>query len=89
MDSRKALTKGTVLDFPGMLCTIKEEVGRGSNAIVYSGSYPDAANPSQYHHVLVKELFPLHKQGKIFRQEDGSIYIEPEGHETFQRNKRS
>ena len=89
MDSRKALAEGTVLDFPGMSCTIKEEIGRGSNAIVYSGSYPDAANPDQYHHVLVKELFPLHEQGKIFRQEDGSIYTEPEGYETFQSNKHS
>lgn len=89
MDSRKALLVGTILDFPGMSCIVEVETGRGSNAVVYSGSYPDAANPSQRHHVLIKELFPLHKQGKIFRQDDGTIYVEPEAREIFQLNKHS
>ena len=44
MDYRKALTAGNVLDFPGMSCTIETEIGRGSNAIVYRGSYPDRLN---------------------------------------------
>ena len=29
MDSRKALSTGTLLDFNGMCCTIEEEIGRG------------------------------------------------------------
>ncbi len=89
MDSRKALPEGTVLKFPGMSCVIQGEIGRGSNAIVYRGIYEDSAEHNQYHHVLVKELFPLHKRGKIFRQEDGSIHSDPEGQDTFQIHKRS
>ena len=89
MDSRKALTEGTILNFPGMSCVIEEEIGRGSNAIVYKGSYEDAANQNQRHHVLIKELFPLHKQGKIFRLDDGSIHVDSEGLETFQIHRRS
>ena len=89
MDSRKALAEGTVLHFPGMSCVIKGEIGRGSNAIVYRGSYADAADQNQYHHVIIKELFPLHKQGRIFRQEDDSIHIDPEGQEIFQIHRHS
>ena len=89
MDSRKALSEGTILHFSGMSCVIRGEIGRGSNAIVYRCSYADAVDPEQYHHVIIKELFPLHKQGKIFRQEDGSIHVDPEGQETFQIHKHS
>ena len=72
-----------------MPCVIKGEIGRGSNAIVYRGSYADAAEQKQYHHILIKELFPLHKQGKIFRLDDGSIHVDPEGLETFQLHRHS
>lgn len=89
MDSRKALPAGTILNFTGMSCIVEEEAGRGSNTIVYRGSYADATEKNQYHHVLIKELFPLHKQGKIFRQDDGAIHVELESRETFQLYKRS
>lgn len=89
MDSRKALPKGTELNFPGISCVIHEEIGRGSNAIVYRGSYADASEQSLYHHVIVKELFPLHRQGRIFRQKDGTIHAEPDGEETFRTHKNS
>ena len=41
MDKRCALPPGSVLDFPGLRCTIEGEQGRGSNAIVYRGWYAD------------------------------------------------
>lgn len=89
MDHRKALAAGSVLDFPGMPCTLEAEIGRGSNAIVYLGSYPDRLNRDQRHTVLVKELFPLHPKGAVYRNSLGGVSREPEGEETFTLHARS
>ena len=67
MDNRKALSKGVILEFDGMCCTIEEEIGRGSNAIVYRGFYPDLLNTEENHIVLIKELFPFHMKSYIKR----------------------
>ena len=67
MDGRVRLNPGTVLPFPGMECTIETFVGRGSNAMVYLGSYPDAQLADLRHRVLIKELFPYHARGGIYR----------------------
>ena len=89
IDNRKALAKGTVLFFPGMCCKVGEEVGRGSNSLVYQGSYEDAHDQEQVHHVLIKELFPLNPQGNIYRREDNSICVEPAGRDTFEMHRES
>lgn len=78
MDERTALEAGTILDFPGMECTVGAYVGRGSNAIVYTGSYPDGQLPDLRHRVLIKELFPYHARGRIFRGKDREICFAPE-----------
>lgn len=73
MDNRRILEQGTQLFFPAMECTIDSFVGKGSNAIVYIGSYPDEQSKQFKHRVLIKELFPYHPQGQIFRNLDGTI----------------
>ncbi|MBR6705694.1 MAG: hypothetical protein IKI84_03315 [Clostridia bacterium] len=89
MDIRKALPKGTVLHFEGLACTVEEEVGRGSNAIVYRGFYKDTHQSGQIHRVLVKELFPMHPQGKIFRDDGGRVTVEEEGRELYEMHRNS
>lgn len=89
IDNRKALPKGMILDLQGIKCEMGDEIGRGSNAIVYEGSYRDSLEPDKLHRVLVKELFPLHSQGKIYRREDGSVCVEPEGEDTFRMHSKS
>ncbi|MBR2258297.1 MAG: hypothetical protein IJ899_13380 [Blautia sp.] len=89
IDKRKGLPRGIILNFPGISCEVEEEIGRGSNALVYHGSYRDAFDQEQVHHILIKELFPLHPQGKIYRQEDGCIVIEPEAQASFQMHRLS
>jgi len=89
MDHRKALPPGTLLLFPAMSCTLAEEIGRGSNAIVYMGSYPDLLNPEEHHTVLIKELFPFHPKGAIFRDESGAVVCAPEGQETWDLHRQS
>lgn len=89
MDSRKILETGTILSFPGMECTIESYIGCGSNAIVYLGSYPDAQMTELRHHVLIKELFPYHPQGAIFRDGDQDICWESEAQTTMELHKVS
>lgn len=72
-----------------MPCTIEVEIGRGSNAIVYRGSYPDRLNRKQRHTVLIKELFPLHAKGAVYRDARGCIQREEAGEETFALHARS
>lgn len=89
MDHRRALERGSVLCFPGMRCTLECETGRGSNAIVYQGWYPDLLNPALRHVVLVKELFPLHSQGGIYRDEGGEIRCRKDALPTLALHRRS
>lgn len=89
MDHRKALPPGTLLPFPAMPCTLIGELGRGSNAIVYMGVYPDLLNRKERHTVLIKELFPLHQRAAIFRDENGEVICSPEGRETWELHRQS
>ena len=89
VDYRIPLKLHTALDFEGMLCHVEEVVGRGSNAIVYRGWYADYLNPAQKHHVLMKELFPLHPEGKIRRDVHGCIIVEPEGRDHWEVHRQS
>lgn len=89
MDRRQALPPGTVLAFPGMPCNLGEEIGRGSNAIVYKASYPDLLNQGEWHTVLIKELFPFHHKAAIYRDDRGRIVCEPDGEETMALHQQS
>lgn len=89
MDHRKALPPETLLPFPSMPCTLIEELGRGSNAIVYMGAYPDLLNRGERHTVLIKELFPFHQRAAIFRDENGEIICSPDGQETWDLHRQS
>ena len=64
MDNRIALSNSQKLYFPSMTVTVEGEIGRGSNSIVYRGTYPDMHN-HELHHVLIKELFPAFRLPKI------------------------
>lgn len=89
MDKRSGLKPGDLLAFPGLACLIESEIGRGSNAIVYRGWYEDGHHAGERHEVLIRELFPLHPRGAVFRDEAGNITCAPEGRETFDMHRRS
>ena len=89
MDARKELVSGSNLDFPGMYCTVEKEIGRGSNAIVYQGSYPDLLNRDEKHIVLIKELFPFHPKAAIYRNELDEIVCAPEGEAVYSVHRQS
>lgn len=89
MDERKPLARHTKLGFAGMECVVEHPIGRGSNAIVYKGWYPDRLNPDQVHHVLIKELFPYDPRGGIYRGEDGFVYVEEAARTRFEDHRQS
>ena len=89
MDHRTLLPPGSELSFPGMTCVIDRCVGRGSNAIVYEASYPDATVSRRTHYVLVKELFPYDPRGLVKRKADLSLSREPEGEDLWQNHLES
>jgi len=87
---RRELSQGHVLEFPGMQCHVGEVLGMGSNAIVYKGWYYDRLHHQEKHHVLIKELFPFHPQGLIYRDEKNHICLKNDhasGH--FQLHRES
>lgn len=86
-DNRQALAEETILPFEGMPVSGLKEIGRGSNAVVYTGSYPDQTS-SQRHMVVVKELFPVHSG--IRRAGDGQIErCTSEAEEVFALHRQS
>ena len=89
MDRRCVLKEGTILPFPGMMCTVESLIGKGSNAVVYLGSYPDHHQPNLRHRVLIKELFPYHARGGIYRNERNEICFNTYAAETMRLNRAS
>ena len=89
MDKRTALGPDSILNLGGLDCCVEDVVGRGSNAIVYKGWYPDRLNPGLKHHVLIKELFPWHPTGRIYRSEEGTIVVERDTVQLWEDHKQS
>ena len=89
MDRREPLQTGTRLSFPGMDCKIESLAGCGSNALVYLGTYPDRQSENLRHQVLIKELFPYHPEGNIYRDMNGDIRWDPGAQEEAELHRTS
>lgn len=63
--------------------------GIGGSTIVYRAFYEDRLNRGSIHRVLIKELFPWHPRGLIYRDESGCIGCCAEGKELFERSQKS
>ncbi len=74
---RKPRAAGEKLLLGGMEYRIEDVRGYGGSVIVYRASYRDGLNQDKRHEVLLKELFPYHKNGWIYRGEDGNICCRP------------
>lgn len=86
---RKPLQIGSRLDFLGISYRITDVLGEGSNAICYRAEYEDDGMKGRYHNVLIKELFPLHAHGLIWRGENGRIIVDEKAEAFFMLHKRS
>lgn len=86
MKGRKFMLRGRNLRQPGETLILGETEycvegvqGQGGSAVVYRARYEDSLNRGCYHHVLIKELFPYHPKGWVYRDEQGWIRCCPEG----------
>lgn len=67
------LNKNDTLHLGAITYTIMELVGYGESAVVYKAYYYDNLNANTKHYVLIKELFPYHINGEIYRDENKQI----------------
>ena len=79
---------GSIIELGGTAYRITSVEGTGASAIAYRAEYADALSDGVYHHVFIKELFPLSPHGEIYRDGSGNICCMPEGEELFENLKR-
>lgn len=84
-DRRKWLEPGSVLRLGGQDYHLEALEGFGGSSGVYRAWYGDDLNCGHSHHVLIKELYPYHPKGYIYRNDDGTIGWKQEGAEWMER----
>ena len=89
MTDRKVLERSYILTLGEHEYHIEELAGQGFNAVVYKAWYYDGLNTEQKHHVLIKELFPYHAGGKIYRGDDKRVIVMPEAERHWEKHRRS
>ena len=88
MGNIRSLRKnGDKLILGGCTYTIKDVEGCGGNSVVYHAIYNDNLNRELQHEVLIKELYPYHPRGGIYRDENGNISYVSEAEEYMQNCK--
>lgn len=88
MGNVRSLRKnGDKLILGGCTYTIKDVEGCGGNSVVYHAIYNDNLNKELQHEVLIKELYPYHPRGGIYRDENGNISYISEAEEYMQNCK--
>lgn len=89
MDNRTPIADELNLALGHVTYTIKKLIGFGSNAFVYLASYEDNLQRDKKHMVLIKELFPYHPKGLIYRTEYEGICFANEARDFFNLHKKS
>lgn len=88
-DKRKLLNLGDMLLLGGVTYKIESIKGCGGSTIVYHASYEDQLNAGCRHHVLIKELFPYHPKGDIYRNEHNEICCRGDGVRVMEHHRQS
>ncbi len=88
-DKRQPIKNGSIISYNKIQLRITELLGRGGNALVYKAEYDDSLIRDGVHLCIVKELFPYHPMGGIYRDEEGFIRYNEDAAELFKRHKQS
>ena len=86
---RRPLQVDSELILSNTAYTITGVLGGGSNALCYRAEYEDDNISGRRHSVLIKELFPLHERGLVWRGDGGTLYVEPGAEDFFALHRRS
>ena len=87
--NRCVLPGGFELNGKHRIYTIEKYISAGSNSIVYQAFYSDSLMPGHRHIVLIKELYPLDEKGRITRDGDWNLTVEPSAEAFFQYHRDS
>ena len=87
--NRRVLPAGFELNGKSRIYTIEKYISAGSNSIVYQAFYTDSLMSGHRHIVLIKELYPLDEKGRITRDEDWNLVVDPSADVFFQYHRNS
>lgn len=86
---RQLLDAGDIITLGETEYRLESVEGCGGSSVVYRASYEDRLNRGCYHKVLIKELFPIHPQGMIYRDQSGNVCCENDGMAYMERCRQS
>lgn len=86
---RRLRRAGEIIRLGGTDYRIGEVEGCGGSSVVYRAEYEDQLNRGSFHQVLIKELFPFHPKGWVYRDGEGNICCADEGREFMESSRRS
>ena len=78
MQKRRLREAGEVLTLGRTDYKLESVEGCGGSSVVYRASYEDKLNQGCFHRVLIKELFPYHPKGLIYREPSGNVCCKEE-----------
>ncbi len=88
-DKRRLLSSGDMLLLGGTKYRLEAVVGCGGSTVVYRASYKDQLNQECRHYVLIKELFPYHPKGDIYRNASNEICCRGDGVRVMERHRQN
>ncbi|MBQ4630765.1 MAG: NACHT domain-containing protein [Clostridia bacterium] len=88
-DTRVLLKNGSIINHNGLIIKITSVLGKGGNSVAYTAEYEDSVISGGIHKCILKELFPYHPDGAIYRGDDGSLICKDEAKEFFEVHKKS
>lgn len=88
-EKREFRKVGELLELGGVKYQLESIIGYGGSSIVYGASYEDQLNCGSRHQVLIKELYPRHLKGLIYRDASGAICCEGDGRLAMERSRKS
>lgn len=78
MQKRQPRKPGEILKLGEQEYRLEGVQGQGGSAVVYRACYEDQLSKGLFHHVLIKELFPIASKGGIWRSQTGEVVVSPE-----------
>lgn len=88
-DRRRFLKAGDSISLGDILYHLESVEGFGGSTVVYKAFYEDQLNQGCRHHVFIKELFPYHPKGNIYRDETGRICCREDGESLMEYSRQN
>ena len=88
-DKRQFRKAGDFLLLGQTLYRLESVEGCGGSVVVYRASYEDALHQGSRHYVFIKELFPYHPKGNIYRNQSGEICCKEDGIDVMEQSRQN